>query len=91
MTQLDATDRRTTFQALHEHDIFVMPNPHDIGTARILEAIGFGAIATTSAGFAASLGRLDMTISREEVVAHVVAMCAATTLPVNVDSEQCFS
>lgn len=79
------------FRDLHAAGCFVMPNPFDIGSARILEAVGFGALATTSAGFAATLGRQDMTLTRDELVAHVAALTAATTLPLNVDSERCFA
>ncbi len=67
-----------------------MPNPHDLGSCRLLSTLGFEALATTSGGFAASMGRPDMTASRQELVDHVRAICDATELPVNVDSEQCF-
>ncbi len=67
-----------------------MPNPWDVGSARLLESAGFEALATTSAGFAWSLGRLDQNVSRDELVAHVAALAAATDLPLNVDSERCY-
>jgi 2-methylisocitrate lyase-like PEP mutase family enzyme len=67
-----------------------MPNPWDVGSARLLEAAGFEALATTSAGFAWSLGKLDQNVSRDELVVHVAALAAATSLPLNVDSERCF-
>jgi len=67
-----------------------MPNPWDVGSARLLESAGFEALATTSAGFAWSLGRLDQNVSRDELVAHVAMVAAATELPLNVDSERCF-
>ncbi len=67
-----------------------MPNPHDVGSCRLLTAVGFEALATTSGGFAASMGRQDMTTSRPELVEHARAICSVTELPVNVDSEQCF-
>jgi 2-methylisocitrate lyase-like PEP mutase family enzyme len=79
------------FRELHADGCFLMPNPFDVGSARILEALGFRALATTSAGFAATLGRNDMTVGRDEVVAHVAALTAATTLPLNVDSERCYA
>jgi 2-methylisocitrate lyase-like PEP mutase family enzyme len=79
------------FRALHSEGIFVMPNPYDLGSARLLAALGFPALASTSAGFAATLGRLDMTVTREEVLAHVAPLAAATELPLNVDSERCFA
>jgi len=84
-------ERRARFKALHERDrLFVMPNPWDVGSARLLAASGFEALATTSAGFAWSLGRLDQTVSRDELVAHVATLAEATTLPLNVDSERCY-
>jgi 2-methylisocitrate lyase-like PEP mutase family enzyme len=67
-----------------------MPNPWDVGSARLLESAGFEALATTSAGFAWSLGKLDQNVSRAELVAHVAALTAATDLPLNVDSERCY-
>ncbi|HLK46361.1 MAG TPA: isocitrate lyase/phosphoenolpyruvate mutase family protein [Acidimicrobiales bacterium] len=84
------TEPRARFRALHEAGTFTMPNPHDVGSARLLEALGFEALATTSSGLAASLGRTDMTVSRDELVAHVAALAAATTVPLNVDAERCF-
>ena len=78
------------FRELHEQGIFVMPNPWDVGSAKLLASMGFEALATTSAGFAWSLGRLDQNVSRDELVAHVEAIAAATPLPLNVDSENCF-
>lgn len=84
-------DVQRRFRELHARPgLFVMPNPWDLGSARILESLGFEALATTSSGFAASLGRLDQTVAREELVAHVTAMAAATSLPLNVDSERCY-
>jgi 2-methylisocitrate lyase-like PEP mutase family enzyme len=86
-----ASDRRTRFRALHEREqLFVMPNPWDVGSARLLESAGFEALATTSAGFAWSLGKLDQSVSRDELVAHVATLAAATDLPLNVDSERCY-
>jgi 2-methylisocitrate lyase-like PEP mutase family enzyme len=84
----DATDR---FRALHSSGCFVMPNPFDIGSARLLDALGFPALATTSAGFAATLGRNDMEVTRNELLAHVAAISAGCSLPLNVDSERCFA
>ena len=80
----------TRFRALHADGIFVMPNPWDVGSAKLLASLGFEALATTSAGLAWSLGKLDMQVTREELVAHVARISAATTLPLNVDSERCF-
>jgi 2-methylisocitrate lyase-like PEP mutase family enzyme len=84
-------ERRARFRELHAGDrLFVMPNPWDVGSARLLEASGFEALATTSAGFAWSLGKLDQAVSRAELVEHVTALAAATSLPLNVDSERCY-
>src|SRR4051794_12283495 len=83
-----STDR---FRSLHASGTFVMPNPYDLGSARLLAALGFSALASTSGGFAATLGRLDMTVNRDELLAHVEALAAATELPLNVDSERCFA
>jgi 2-methylisocitrate lyase-like PEP mutase family enzyme len=84
-------ERRARFRALHAADtLFVMPNPWDAGSARLLAASGFEALATTSAGFAWSLGKLDGAVTRDELVAHVSALAAATDLPLNVDSERCY-
>jgi 2-methylisocitrate lyase-like PEP mutase family enzyme len=86
-----ADERRVRFRALHEREqLFVMPNPWDVGSARLLESAGFEALATTSAGFAWSLGKLDQNLSRHELVAHVAALADATDLPLNVDSERCY-
>src|SRR5262245_16270422 len=79
------------FRELHARDgVFVLPNPWDIGSAKLLASLGFEALATTSAGFAWSLGRLDGQVTRDELVAHVAELAAATPLPLNVDSEDCF-
>ena len=84
-------ERRARFRELHAREqLFALPNPWDVGSARLLEAAGFEALATTSAGFAWSLGRLDQSVSRDELVAHVGALAAATTIPLNVDSERCY-
>jgi 2-methylisocitrate lyase-like PEP mutase family enzyme len=87
---MDPTQRRARFRALHETGTFTMPNPHDVGSARLLAELGFEALATTSSGLAASLGRPDMSVGRDALVAHVEALAAATDLPLNVDAEQCF-
>ena len=85
-------DRCARFRALHERDaIFVMPNPWDVGSARLLASCGFDALATTSAGFAWSLGKHDQHVTRDELVQHAATIAAATELPLNVDSERCFA
>jgi 2-methylisocitrate lyase-like PEP mutase family enzyme len=91
MGAVSVAGRRARFRELHAADrLFLMPNPWDAGSARLLEALGFEALATTSAGFAWSLGRLDQRVARDELVAHVAALAAATALPLNVDSERCY-
>jgi 2-methylisocitrate lyase-like PEP mutase family enzyme len=75
------------FRALHEGEPFLIPNPWDAGSARVLEALGFEALATTSSGFAFTLGRLDGGVTLDEVIEHTGAIDAATSLPVSVDLE----
>ncbi|MDQ3986235.1 MAG: isocitrate lyase/phosphoenolpyruvate mutase family protein [Actinomycetota bacterium] len=75
------------FRALHEGEGFIIPNPWDAGSARVLEAFGFKALATTSSGFAFTLGRLDGNTTLDDVIAHVRALDRATSLPVSVDLE----
>jgi 2-methylisocitrate lyase-like PEP mutase family enzyme len=75
------------FQALHTGEAFVIPNPWDAGFARTFAALGFRALATTSAGFAFTLGRLDGQVTLDEVVSHVRVLDPATDLPVSVDLE----
>ena len=79
------------FRGLHEQEgAFIIPNPWDVGTARILASLGFKALATTSAGMAFSLGVGDGDVSREDVLAHCRALVAATDLPVSADLEKGF-
>src|SRR4051812_7258315 len=80
-------DKGAAFRALHEGETFVIPNPWDAGSARVLAALGFEALASTSSGFAFTLGRLDGSATLEEVVDHVRVLDAATALPVSVDLE----
>ena len=75
------------FRALHEGDPFVIPNPWDAGSAKVLAALGFKALATTSAGFAFTLGRLDGDVTLDEVMDHTAVLAQATDLPVSVDME----
>lgn len=84
-------EKGAAFAALHVRDsAFIIPNPWDIGTARLLAHLGFEALATTSAGYAFSVGRRDATIGRDETIAHVAAIVAATDLPVSADLENGF-
>ena len=85
------TSTRTRFRELHQSGTFVIPNPWDVASARILAHLGFAALATTSSGFAATLGREDQHVTRDELVAHVTALCAAVDIPVNVDAERCYA
>lgn len=79
------------FRELHQRDsAFIIPNPWDIGTARILANLGFEALATTSAGFAFSVGKRDNTIDRDTMIEHVRQIAAATDLPVSADLENGF-
>ncbi len=79
-------EKGAIFRALHERaGAFVIPNPWDVGSARMLEILGFEALATTSAGFAFSVGKTDNTIGREQMLAHCAAIAAATDLPVSAD------
>ena len=88
---MSVADRRARFWALHAGgQLFVMPNPWDVGSARLLASRGFEALATTSAGLAWSLGKLDQSVSRDELIVHVEALAKATPLPLNVDSERCY-
>jgi 2-methylisocitrate lyase-like PEP mutase family enzyme len=80
-------EKAARFRALHEGDPFVIPNPWDAGSARVFAALGFQALASTSSGFAFTLGRLDGEATLDEVVVHTEALDAATELPVSVDLE----
>ena len=83
-----APARIAAFRDLHSEGCFAIPNPFDVGSARLLATLGFPALATTSSGFAATLGRADMSVSRDELVAHVAAIAGATDLPLNADAER---
>ncbi|MEM7051760.1 MAG: isocitrate lyase/phosphoenolpyruvate mutase family protein [Acidobacteriota bacterium] len=84
-------EKAIRFRALHQRNrAFVMPNPWDAGSARLLAGLGFEALATTSSGFANTLGRRDGEVSLAECVDHCRELCAATDLPVSVDLENGF-
>ncbi len=83
----DPSARRAAFRRLHQAGCFVIPNPWDAGSARLLQQLGFPALATTSSGFAWSLGLPDGAAPRDAVLAHVAAVVAATELPVSADLE----
>ncbi len=79
------------FRELHDKGFFVMPNPWDVGSAVRLELMGFKALATTSSGHAASLGRQDQEVRFDELCEHVTALTAAVGVPLNVDAERLFA
>jgi 2-methylisocitrate lyase-like PEP mutase family enzyme len=89
---LTQAEKGTAFRALHERkNAFIIPNPWDIGSARILAHLGFEALATTSMGYAFSVGKRDGGLSRDEAITHVTAIASATDLPVSADLENCFA
>jgi 2-methylisocitrate lyase-like PEP mutase family enzyme len=93
MTQVEKgqTEKARRFRALHEREnAFIIPNPWDAGTARLLAHLGFEALATTSAGYAFSVGKRDGMIGRDETLQHVAAIASASDLPVSADLENGF-
>ena len=83
-------DKRLAFSQLHEAGCFALPNPWDIGSARMLQGLGFAALASTSSGFAWSMGHPDNGISRDMALAHLAELVAATDVPINADFENGF-
>ena len=84
-------EKAELFHALHHHErAFIIPNPWDVGTVRLLERLGFEALATTSAGYAFSIGQRDNTVGREKMMDHVKTIASATDLPVSADFENGF-
>jgi 2-methylisocitrate lyase-like PEP mutase family enzyme len=88
---ITTADKRATFRKLHETGCFVLPNPWDVGSAKALAHLGFKAIASTSAGFAWSIGKADNRVTLEDALAHLTALCDAVDLPVNADFEGGFA
>lgn len=89
---LSQAEKAEKFKEMHERKgAFVIPNPWDLGSVRLLVGLGFEALATTSAGFANSRGRVDGDVSLDEVLAYCHSLCAATNLPVSADLENCFA
>ena len=86
-----STDRCRVFRELHQSGCFVIPNPWDCGSARLLAGLGFPALATTSAGFAWSLGRADNGVTLDEALAHFRAVAGSVSVPVNADFEGGFA
>ena len=90
-TRASTADKRRAFHQLHEAGCFVIPNPWDVGSARMLQGLGFKALATTSSGFAWSHGHADNSVTRDMVLAHLADIVAATDVPVNADFESGFA
>jgi 2-methylisocitrate lyase-like PEP mutase family enzyme len=87
MPQVTQREKATAFRALHEGEAFVIPNPWDAGSAKVLAALGFKALASTSSGHAFTLGRLDGRVTLDEAIEHTRLLDRATSLPVSVDLE----
>jgi 2-methylisocitrate lyase-like PEP mutase family enzyme len=87
MTRPSVADKRRAFRTLHESGCFVIPNPWDVGSARYLQGLGFKALASTSSGFAWSVGYADNAVGVDMVLAHLKEICAVTDVPVNADFE----
>jgi 2-methylisocitrate lyase-like PEP mutase family enzyme len=88
---IETSAKRAAFRKLHESGHFILPNPWDIGGVRRLEKMGFKALASTSAGYAWSLGREDGELTLAEVLDHLRRLCASTDLPINADFEAGFA
>src|SRR6266436_8441873 len=84
-------DKRANFRKLHQSGCFVLPNPVDVGTAKALQHLGFKALASTSAGFAWTIGKADNRVTVDDVCNHLAAICAAVDIPVNADFEDGFA
>ena len=85
-------EKGTAFRALHQRNqAFIIPNPWDVGSARLLAHMGFEALATTSMGYAFSVGKTDGAVGRDEMIGHVAEMAAGTDLPVSADLENCYA
>ena len=86
------TEKAKIFKALHEREgAFIIPNPWDLGSAQMLAGLGFEALATTSGGFANSLGRADGEVTLAEAIEHCRQLCDSTDLPISADLENCFA
>jgi 2-methylisocitrate lyase-like PEP mutase family enzyme len=85
------SEKRAAFRALHAHGCFMLPNPWDVGSARLLEHLGFAALASSSAGFAWTQGRPDYALGRDDVLQHLRSLCAAVDVPINADFESGFA
>jgi 2-methylisocitrate lyase-like PEP mutase family enzyme len=88
---LTTADKRAAFRRLHESGCFIIPNPFDVGSAKALQHLGFKALASTSAGFAWSIGKADNRVTVDDVCNHLAAISAAVDIPVNADFEDGFA
>jgi 2-methylisocitrate lyase-like PEP mutase family enzyme len=88
---ITTADKRVTYRKMHEKGCFVLPNPWDVGSAKALQHMGFKAVASTSAGFAWSIGKSDNHVTLDDVCEHLTALCGAVDLPVNADFEGGFA
>jgi 2-methylisocitrate lyase-like PEP mutase family enzyme len=88
---LPTADKRANFRKLHQSGCFVIPNPFDVGTAKALQNLGFKAIASTSAGFAWTIGKADNRVTVDDVCNHLAAISSAVDIPVNADFEGGFA
>jgi 2-methylisocitrate lyase-like PEP mutase family enzyme len=84
-------EKRARFRELHQSGCFILPNPWDVGSARMLESLGFEALASTSAGYAWSTGRPDYAVTRDDVLAHLTTLANSVNLPLNADFEAGFA
>ncbi|WJR81167.1 isocitrate lyase/phosphoenolpyruvate mutase family protein [Bradyrhizobium sp. NP1] len=84
-------EKRASFRQLHQAGCFILPNPFDVGTAKALQSLGFKALASTSAGFAWTIGKADNRVTLEDVLGHLESLCASVDLPVNADFEGGFA
>src|SRR5450755_977083 len=88
---ITTADKRATFRKMHESGCFPIPNPFDVGSAKALQHLGFKALASTSAGFAWTIGKSDNHVTLDDVCEHLTAICGAVDLPVNADFEGGFA
>jgi 2-methylisocitrate lyase-like PEP mutase family enzyme len=88
---LSTTEKRARFRALHDDGCFVLPNPWDVGSARMFQHLGFSALASTSSGYAWTTGRPDYAVTREDALGHLAALSEAVDLPINADFESGFA
>ncbi|MGH6738997.1 MAG: isocitrate lyase/PEP mutase family protein [Bradyrhizobium sp.] len=88
---LTTADKRAGFRKLHEKGCFIIPNPFDVGTAKALQHLGFKAVASTSAGFAWTIGKADTRVTLDDACNHLSALCEAVDIPVNADFEGGFA